>query len=390
MVIDILMVICLVVFSTSSDTTEIVYSKGIYPVFAFIWGRITDITRVSISELLLVSFVLIVLIRLIIGIYRIVVGKRTFKNTLLHFLKQLFIVASIVITWFYTMWGFNYFREIGHQRWSIIDKDVKISDELVEKTTNQLIERVNDLYMETIGRRSVRFDQLEVEIDNAVYNTVNKLDNIEIRPAVKSKVSIANILENSSFLGVISPFTIESHVSKELFKQEVPFIVAHEKAHLYGYANETEANYIAFIACMESDNKSFKYSAMSQILRYFLGQYRRAHTEKEYNEIWSKIDNGIRNEYREQRQRNNKYQNIVTDSLYKIYNLYLKINKVPGGTISYSGVAKWIMQTKNLDDYLQDNEEYSDSSDDLIIDDRIFEHFGVDDPIDLDNPIDNR
>ncbi len=385
---DSIIIILLVSFMISPSFAENFYSRGIYPAFAFIMGRFTDIVRVSISEVLLIAFIGILLLRIGIGIYRMIAGKKTFKNTILHFLRQTFIVASIIFVWFYLMWGFNYYRKPLESKTPTIQIDKEISEEFFEETLLSMIDRANRLYMSTISRNNKSYDQLEEKVNLAVYDIIKKIDKNDVSPAIKSKISIANILEISATLGMISPFTLESHLSKELIGSEIPFIMAHEKVHLYGYANETEANYIAFISCMESDDTYMKYSAVSQILRYFLAQYRGKHTNEEYEEIFSRLDRGIVNEYIKQRERSRRYKNIFTEALNTIYDLYLKANNVSGGVQAYSRVTQMIMKTDKLGDYLDVSDEDLSNYEDFIIDDEFMNDeelldngFGLDDDV---------
>jgi hypothetical protein len=379
---DLITIIMLVIFMFKPSFAESFYSRGIYPALTFIMGRFTDIVRVSISEVLLIGLLGVILIRLGIGIYRMIAGKKSFKNTFLHFLRQTFILASILFVWFYFMWGFNYYRLPLELKTKTISPETEINDQLFEETLQAMIERANRLYMSTISRSNRSYDQLEEKVDLAVSDAIQHIDNNKLNPATKSKVSITNILEFSATLGMISPFTLESHLSKELIGAEIPYIMAHEKTHLYGYANETEANYIAFVACMESDDNYFKYSAVSQVLRYFLAQYRYRHTDEEYEKLFSQLDRGIVNEYIKQRERARKRHNIFTEALNWIYDLYLKANNVSGGVMAYSRVTQMIMKSEKLNEYLDIvNEDISDY-DDFIINDESFEFFGIDPPED--------
>ena len=44
--------------------------------------------------------------------------------------------------------------------------------------------------------------------------------------------------------------------------------MCHELAHIRGYIYEDEANFIAFLACVESDDVAFQYSGYLSVLNY--------------------------------------------------------------------------------------------------------------------------
>ena len=47
-----------------------------------------------------------------------------------------------------------------------------------------------------------------------------------------------------------------------------PATMCHELAHIRGYIYEDEANFIAFLACVESDDAAFQYSGYLSVLNY--------------------------------------------------------------------------------------------------------------------------
>ena len=64
----------------------------------------------------------------------------------------------------------------------------------------------------------------------------------------------------SGIVGVYFPFSRESYYSRYLAPVQRPATIAHEYAHLKGYMSEDEANFIGFVACMNSDDVFVSYS----------------------------------------------------------------------------------------------------------------------------------
>lgn len=69
-------------------------------------------------------------------------------------------------------------------------------------------------------------------------------------------------------IGVYNSLTMETFVSFGNFGYSVPFAMAHEIAHFKGYAREDEANFISYLACIESDEPEFIYSGLMVALGY--------------------------------------------------------------------------------------------------------------------------
>src|SRR5262249_17772991 len=53
--------------------------------------------------------------------------------------------------------------------------------------------------------------------------------------------------------GMTVPFFLEVIVNPDVPSAERPFVVAHEWAHLAGYAAESEANFVAWLTCISGD-----------------------------------------------------------------------------------------------------------------------------------------
>jgi len=76
------------------------------------------------------------------------------------------------------------------------------------------------------------------------------------------------IMYETGLIGIYFPFTMESNYSTYLAQVHFPATVCHEYSHLKGYMFEDEANFLAFVACMESDNDFIRYSGFINALDY--------------------------------------------------------------------------------------------------------------------------
>jgi|GEM_PF-3775537 len=353
LIMDGITVLLLLLFNLNNRITEVFYSKFIYVILTDVLGRITDIFPFSLTEILYIVLIIAIIIRFILAIYRLIKKQRSFKNIFLHFLIHVFIFLSIIFVWFYNMWGFNYYR-IGLEDKIEVNKndDKDKRDKLFKNVLFALIKKANESYPEKMAGYNEKY--INIIVNKELFNTIVKLENKRIYPAEKIKKTITGILRQTATLGVISPFLLESHISKDLISSEVPFLLAHEKSHLYGYADETEANYIAFLTCISSDNKYLNYSGYSEVLLYFLSDYRRRFNNKEeFEAIYYTIREEIREDYKKIKERNKKYSNKFTKLLYDIYDLYLKANRVERGIKAYSMVVNMILNSSIYDEVIK-------------------------------------
>ncbi len=81
---------------------------------------------------------------------------------------------------------------------------------------------------------------------------------------------LAGPMRYTGTIGVYIPYTMESNYTPLLSDAKRPTILCHEYAHLKGCIREDEANYIAFLACMQSENPMFRYSGLLAVMEEFM------------------------------------------------------------------------------------------------------------------------
>ncbi|MBR7099038.1 MAG: DUF3810 domain-containing protein [Clostridia bacterium] len=81
-------------------------------------------------------------------------------------------------------------------------------------------------------------------------------------------VMLSRPMSYTHITGVYSFFTGEANINVHFPDYTVPFTAAHELAHQRGVAREDEANMIAFLVCMESEDAYIRYSALLSVYEY--------------------------------------------------------------------------------------------------------------------------
>jgi hypothetical protein len=147
--------------------------------------------------------------------------------------------------------------------------------------------------------------------------------------------------------GMTDPVLLETLLNPDLLPVERPFTIAHEWAHLAGYAHEAEANYIAYRACGAADEPA-RYSAWLAVIPYVmrdLGQEgRRTLGAKLAPEVWRDL--------RAIAARAAQASPAVQRSAERVYDTYLKANRVSSGVASYGEVITLILGMPDAPDVL--------------------------------------
>lgn len=139
--------------------------------------------------------------------------------------------------------------------------------------------------------------------------------------------------------GVYSYMTGESNLNVNYPDFIVASSAAHELAHQRGIARENEANFIAFLACINSEDDFLNYSGYLDVYSYVTGALYSADKDL-YREVYAKLDSRVRGDLRSYSVFFQKYANSkaseVTD---KINDSYLQSNGQTEGTKSYGMVT---------------------------------------------------
>jgi hypothetical protein len=139
--------------------------------------------------------------------------------------------------------------------------------------------------------------------------------------------------------GLTDPFFLETLVASDALPFERPFIVAHEWSHLAGVTDEGDANFVGWLACMR-DGVAARYSASLFLYRELaatIGARDRA-------SLAAALGPGPREDLRAIRER---YAREVSPRVsqvgWRVYDSYLRANRVEAGAASYADVVKLVL-----------------------------------------------
>jgi hypothetical protein len=142
--------------------------------------------------------------------------------------------------------------------------------------------------------------------------------------------------------GMTDPFFLETLVATDLLPFERPFVVAHEWAHLAGLADESEASLAGVLACLRGP-VPIQYSAWL----FLLEQLAAGLPSAERRSIMASLADGPRRDLAAiaERQARNVSPRVASAG-WRVYDEYLKANRVEAGVESYGQVVKLLLGTE--------------------------------------------
>ena len=105
----------------------------------------------------------------------------------------------------------------------------------------------------------------------AAYDTVcDKYDFVQRLDSNLKPVMLSEAMSYTHITGVYTFFTGEANINVAFPDYTIPFTAAHELSHQRGIARENEANFMAFLVCINSDDAYIRYCAYLNMYEYVL------------------------------------------------------------------------------------------------------------------------
>lgn len=151
-------------------------------------------------------------------------------------------------------------------------------------------------------------------------------------------VMLSELMNYTHITGVYSYFTGEANIDIAFPDYTIPYTAAHELAHQRGIAREDEANMVAFLVCMESDDAYVRYCAYMNMYEYVANALYRADRDL-YTKARSTLPAQVKGEMSAYSSFFAKYQHSAAGSVSGAVNdTFLKFQGTEG-TASYGMVV---------------------------------------------------
>ena len=177
-------------------------------------------------------------------------------------------------------------------------------------------------------------DELIKAYDKACddYDFVQRLDS-NLKP-----VMLSEAMSYTHITGVYTFFTGEANINVAFPDYTVPFTAAHELSHQRGIARENEANFMAFLVCIRSEDSYIRYSAYLNLYEYVLSALGSAHSGL-YVRAYSRLADCVKGEMAAYSRFYDKYRDSTASEISGAVNNTFLIIHGTEGTKSYGMVV---------------------------------------------------
>ncbi len=245
------------------------YLDHIFPIWNNTFGRLLSWLPFSLGEILIIIALAGLPISLIVYIVLMCIkkGKRR-RVSHIYFKTLAWCLAYVLVT--ETLNCFIMYQCSTFASKNGISQDTYTTSQLLD-VYEKLIEQTNEASAQVQRDEDGKFI-LTADLDDTA---AAALENISgDYPILKGFYTKPKPVINSYFMsqqylmGVYFPFTLEANYNKLMYASNKPETVVHELAHTQGIILEDEANFVAFLACSQSENAQYRYSGYLSALKY--------------------------------------------------------------------------------------------------------------------------
>ena len=224
-------------------------------------------------------------------------------------------------------------------------EEVEITEDNLYSTAKRLLDETNALAerLEYDGSGSAvmpySLDELSEKISDAYARASEKYSFIKGFSSRVKPILTEGAMSSLHLLGIYTYYTGEANINIHYPDFNIPYTTAHEFAHQRGIARENEANFVAFLVCLESDDDFIRYSGYIRLYEYVASSlYSTSH--ERYRELLVGMSDKVRGELIADSEVYEKYADGIIGKISRKFNdLFLKMNGTEG-VVSYGLVTR--------------------------------------------------
>ena len=314
------------------------YATGVYPRIQNVMTTISNVIPFAVFDVLTVGAAILVIGSLVRAVRRARQTRRF--SILLTTLGNIVSGAAIAYLVFLFVWGFNYRRMSMAER--LVLEGARPTADAARALGLQAIQQLNALYESAHASEDMapwRDESMRSAFDRAQQFLTNGPTAV---PGRLKATIYGPYFRWTSVDGMVNPFALEVMANPDLLPMELPFVAAHEWAHLAGYADESEANFVGWLTCVQGDARA-KYSGWMFLYWQLAGEV----SADDRALLARMLESGPRRDIDDiaERLRRGRWP-LLQQSSWKVYDQYLKANRVEAGVRSYGLVVTLILRAQ--------------------------------------------
>ncbi|MCL2810891.1 MAG: DUF3810 domain-containing protein [Clostridia bacterium] len=283
------------------EMVEAWFSRRLYPIWATRLSQLAGLFESALAEKLSITFIVCAGAMLLIRAVQSILGFSA--RPLLRCLYRLICVSGALYAVFVLSWGLHFAR-------------VPFADatdlQLRPTSKTELSALCNILLKDALALRaqaqedgrgafalSDTLDDLLANVSDAYGALAGAYPFLAGNYAPPKRAALGEAFSEMRIMGIYIPFTGEALLNPGIPASQLAHTAAHEAAHQRGIAREAEADFVAYLACIASDDPSIAYSGTLTMLRYAALSLSEIDPEA-YHALCARFSAGIAQDYAQQ------------------------------------------------------------------------------------------
>ncbi len=315
------------------------YSTGVYPLIQPPITWLSNHVPFALADVALAAVVAVWIAMAVAEVRR--VTRRPITSALGRIAARTLVFAAVIYLAFLVLWGFNY-RRVPLDRKLAFDPSV-VTVAAARSTAIVAVTRANALHDQAHAIGWPPSDRIDTSLAGAFSVVARDLGSAGNTIPGRPKHTLLNLYFRPAAVdGATDPFFLETLIAGELLPFERPFVVAHEWSHLAGFADEGEANFMGWLTCVRADVPA-QYSGWL----FLYAQLARDLPRRDREDVIGRLAAGPREDLRAVAARLARdVRPQVSAAGWRVYDKYLKANRVEAGAASYAQVVRLVLGTE--------------------------------------------
>jgi hypothetical protein len=251
--------------------------------------------------------------------------------------------AACGYLWFETAWGLNYSRVPIERR---IGYDAsRVTPAALRALAARAVSEVNAAHRAAHSSGFPDIGDMPPALVTALHTVEQRLGKSRpTTPGRPKRTMLAIFFRASGVDGMHAPFLLETLINPDLTPPERPAVLAHEWAHMAGFAPEADASFVGLLAALRADAPS-RYSAWLALFDDAASQL----PALERRALVDRLDPGPRADREAIFRRLTARVEVIARASWETYDQYLKSQGVREGIQSYSRVVELLLGSGALE-----------------------------------------
>jgi hypothetical protein len=333
------------VMPVDSTTIENGYAVPIYPKIQAILTPISNLVPFALFDVLTVGAAVVLILAVTFAAARAKAQRDV--RPLLRVVASITTAAATIYLIFLAVWGLNY-RRVPMEERLALDRGAPSSEQVVTLGMDA-IRRMNGLYQEahrTGWEPDPRYDRTLLDAYAFVQRKLG-----DATPAVPGRLKstiYGPYFRWTTVDGMVDPFALEVLANPDLLPFERTFVATHEWAHLAGFADESEANFVAWLTCIRA-GVAAQYSGWLSLYWQIGSEVGLADRRR----LWDAVAEGPRRDIQAISDRLQRGQlPFLRNASWRVYDKYLRANRIEEGIRNYGKVITLILRARFEDGWV--------------------------------------